>query len=68
MLHVKVLKRKFEQYFTGSYPTRCMIWRKITRKQNSPKFINSFHFLENSFKLQNYPKKTYLTNVYSFVD
>ena len=37
-LHVKVPRKKLEQYFTDSYHTRCMMLGKITRKQNSPKF------------------------------
>ena len=45
-LQVKVPRRKLEQYFTDSYHTRCMILRKITRKQKIHwSLINSFHFL-----------------------
>ena len=44
--HVKVPRRKFVQYFTDSYHTKSVLWRKTTRRKISKEsFINSFHFL-----------------------
>ena len=49
-IHVKVPRRKLVQYFTDSYHTRCMIWRKITQKQN--RLLQESLFLESCKSIQ----------------